>query len=777
LSAPDPTAPRAGSRELTLAELVASLRRRRTAIAAACLLGILVAAGFTISLWPTYVARARVRVVESSQMTGIAAQLASLPFAGLIGSSPSVAAEIEVVRSRPIVEAVIDPPGVSELAPDVGLDLTDVLVDLDRARMWRQVTRKLTSAPEPAGRLSVDVERWEFDAGFDRPLELRFEEGNRVRIAIDRLFDARPTTLAFTPGEPLEYEGATLRLAPEGELAGRSFLVGRRERAELIDLFLDRLAVRETAPGSSVLSIGYADVSAEHAAEVANAIVRAYMAQNQRRKSEAAGQTAGFLEAELERIHAELALAEERLQEFARESGDIVVPETARVLVQELIQADVNRAMARLEARTNAALLERLVAGEMSHLELAGLEATVLEGPDPATSMASLITARSALLSEYTEEWPDVKAIDARIAERTGTLEAALRQRVAGNDALVADLDGIVEKYGERLAGLPETQIELLRHRRSVESFGQIYGLILEELEKARIAESSAVPSVEVIEWAAPPRLRSKPAIKINLLVGALVGLVLGLGFALLRELARPLTTAAQAEEVLGACVLHAVPRARSRTPLVVRDHPGGPEAESYRALMPAVEHALRSSKKNTLAVAGARAGDGASRTAANLASALARAGRRVLLVDCDQEEGVVARWFDRPAADGLAAALEGEAAWSEAVQASGVEGLSLLVVSGEASTRDLAGSQRLPEFLREAASAYDVVLFDAPPVLERADASLIATAAGSVLLVCHSERLSEREAAEAAARVRRAGAEVLGVVFNGTRRTDAAVV
>lgn len=769
--------PRNGPSELGFEEVLAFLHRRWGLLTAAICAGVLAAGAVTLTLRPVYVAQARVRIVDVPSRSGFASFLADVPvgFGDLLGGGQSVATEIEMIRSRPIAASVIDPPGASSSTPDLGLGLLDRVEDLDRIRLWDVYARKFFGREEPQGSLRVEILRWDFGKEFEAPLRIHFEQRDVVRISIDRLFDSHPETARLEPGQSIVYRDAELLLKPEGDLTGRSFLVGRRARQNVIERFLRDLAVQETQRGSKVLAISFPDVDPRRAADIVNAVVRSYLTQNRQRQIEQAARSVEFLKPELERVRGDLQQAEEQLRAFGERAGDIALPETAVALIKELVEVDVEKAKLELGARSKEGLLEQVQEGKFSQQEVAGMEALFFEAYQPKVPLSELIARRSALLTDYTEEWPEVRQLSAEIEGRMSSIESLMKRDISRDQDLAAELEQVGVRYAEKLRELPEAQIELLRHKRSVETYGRIFTLLVGQIEESKVARASAIPTAEVLEWAVPPRLRVAPRLRLNLAVGAFLGLLLGAGFGLFRELARHLRDGRQIEHAFGAPILHVLPLAagKKHRPLVLRDRPQSALADAYRMLRTAFRHALDDLERPAAVFCGVRSEDGASLTVGNLAVALTGTGKRVLLVDVDPAAGLQAALFGVRGEQGLAQIASGACTWSEAILETSVARLDLLPAGrAGASSADLVASVQAMDWLKAALERYDVVLFDAPPILERSEAGALAAEVGAVVFVCRADQTPERTAIEAAARVHRTGAKVLGVVLYGTRRS-----
>jgi capsular exopolysaccharide synthesis family protein len=300
----------------------------------------------------------------------------------------------------------------------------------------------------------------------------------------------------------------------------------------------------------------------------------------------------------------------------------------------------------------------------------------------------------------------------------------------------------------------------------------------------------------------------SSPNLPLNLALGALAGLALGLGLAFLREQLDPgMRGRHQVERETGLSVLSMVPLVDRPGPVlefsaadypaagngaVVRTGSGGTRRlrraaekaislEAYRSLAVDLNFAPRSANGegsergfHSLAVTSATRGEGKTLTACNLALVHAAAGHRTLLVDTDVRAAGVARFFGFGSTDPGLSDVLGDRRYDvrsvrREVRIDGGESLTLLLagapVRNSASLFEGALFERMfQDFERE----YDLVVFDTPPLSLITDAAAIVASVEGVLVVVRSG-VTERETLEyTLQRIRRVNGNVLGVVLNG---------
>ncbi|MEU4161680.1 CpsD/CapB family tyrosine-protein kinase [Actinoplanes sp. NPDC026670] len=243
------------------------------------------------------------------------------------------------------------------------------------------------------------------------------------------------------------------------------------------------------------------------------------------------------------------------------------------------------------------------------------------------------------------------------------------------------------------------------------------------------------------------PYLPTAPTVRAlvpDLAAGLLAGLLLGAGTAFLRARTRgAIRDRDDYAALIGRPVLVTVPRhRRAEGPPIVLREPGSPAAESYRYLRSRLQSSLRPTGATTLLVTSPGDRQGRTTTAANLAVALARSGRSVVLVDADLRNPRLHHIFQTTVDHGLTTLLDGDATVSEVLERTPVPRLRLIPAGprGDEHT-DLLDSGQLGRVLRAVQKHADVIILDSPAVLSAADSIALAALSDHVLFVADFAR------------------------------------
>ena len=416
------------------------------------------------------------------------------------------------------------------------------------------------------------------------------------------------------------------------------------------------------------------------------------------------------------------------------------------------------------------------------------------------------------MLVNYTEQHPAVTNLDTLKRITIREMQAAL---IAQRDVIKTRITlqtTEVDTLERRFKQLPSLGIQLDELYRNVQIQGNLLENIEEQYQQSQIDQSEEVTEVSILQPALLPGFPINPATP-NAIAGvcALLGLIIGVVAAFIAEtLDTSIGTIEDVEEYLEVPVVGIIPQmdiesmqeameARTGTPvdiefverrlrLSTHFEPQSTLAESYRALRTNIQFANLEKGAKVICITSSSHQEGKSTTSANLAVTLAQAGNRVLLVDGDLRRPTINRIFGLEREPGITDVILGNYTWREVVRTvtdimvgslgmddimmtAGMDNLNIITCGVlPPNPAEITDSRRMTEFLQEAKEAYDVVIVDAPPVLQATDATVLGTKVDGVLLVYKIGNVSRSALRRAKLQLDNVGVTTLGVVINGLR-------
>jgi tyrosine-protein kinase Etk/Wzc len=395
--------------------------------------------------------------------------------------------------------------------------------------------------------------------------------------------------------------------------------------------------------------------------------------------------------------------------------------------------------------------------------------------------------AGRVLSSEYLAE--DPLAYSQELFTQILEVEIELESRKARQQILAK----IVSEYNAKLNALPDKSLMLARLERSSKVNENIFLMLKEKYEEAKIQEAGQIGMLRIVDPAYPATDPIKPKKKLNLLGGAFLGIFLGWGLALLKErLDTSLKTMEELEQ-LGHTVLANIPVIRGQnggrhraskhlteeqqakqiaSSLVTHFEPKSSVSEAYRTFRTNIQFAQLDKPVRTLLVTSAGPSEGKSTTISNLAITLAQQEIKTVLIDADLRKPVLHSVFGLNRDKGLTHYLMGKASLEQVIQPTGIESLNLISCGAlPPNPAELLGSQKLKSLLERLKSDYEMVLFDSPPVMAVTDAVVLSTFLDGVVLVVSSGQTHRDSLRYSTISLKNVGANLLGVVLNKIKR------
>jgi capsular exopolysaccharide synthesis family protein len=247
-------------------------------------------------------------------------------------------------------------------------------------------------------------------------------------------------------------------------------------------------------------------------------------------------------------------------------------------------------------------------------------------------------------------------------------------------------------------------------------------------------------------------------------------GLVVGLGFIILRELTSAKIRTADQLKQLGLTLLGTIvyDRGSANNPLVSQRGFSPVRAEEFKQVRTSLRFLQADERHKVFVVTSAIPGEGKSVTAANLAITLAASGSAVCLVEADLRKPSLSNYFDLEGAVGLTTVLAHDSDVDDALQPWGNDRLQILL-SGRIppNPSELLSSAHAQQVFATLRDRFDVVVIDCPPLLPVTDAAILARYFGGAVLVVGSGRVEARELRKAMETLKAAGTPVLGAILN----------
>lgn len=342
-------------------------------------------------------------------------------------------------------------------------------------------------------------------------------------------------------------------------------------------------------------------------------------------------------------------------------------------------------------------------------------------------------------------------------------------------------------KLNKRVSAMPETQQEVLRLSRDVDSGRAVYMQLLNRQQELSIAKSSAIGNVRIIDTAITQPKPVKPNKVLIILLGVVIGLLISVGLVLARVVLRKGIESPEQLEELGISVYASVPVSEEFAKRIERssklknknldeasvflaiENPADLAIESIRGLRTSLHFAMMEARNNVLMITGASPNAGKTFISSNLAEVISQTGKKVLFIDADLRKGYTHKLFNTDNNSGLSDILSGKTPIEVAVKNLPKIGFDF-ISRGMAppNPAELLMHKRFGELIDWANNHYDLVIVDTPPILAVTDAAVIGNYAGTTLLVARFEQNTAKEIEVSIKRFEQSGVNIKGCILNG---------
>ncbi|MFM7320042.1 MAG: polysaccharide biosynthesis tyrosine autokinase [Armatimonadota bacterium] len=344
-------------------------------------------------------------------------------------------------------------------------------------------------------------------------------------------------------------------------------------------------------------------------------------------------------------------------------------------------------------------------------------------------------------------------------------------QALEGRAATLAEALADATRRLDAIPGLESDYIRYDTEWRSAAERAKYWGDRKREIE-LRLQTAGQTQNVRDIERAIVPVVPFSPNRTQNLLLAAFIGLFVGLGLGLLRELLDDkIKSPDEARKALGIPSLGQVPLVEEAGLRLIRDiSTFSPLSESFRNLRTSLTFAAVGVEMRSLLITSSQPAEGKSTTAANLATTMADSfeGRKVILVDADLRRPSQDKLFRLERAPGLTEVLLGSHSLDDVLRPCGVDNVLVLPAGTlPPNPAELLGSSAMERLIAELESRADFVIFDSPPALAVADSLVLASRVDAALIVVAYGDTRKTMVRKAVEQVSKANRNVLGTVIN----------
>lgn len=531
--------------------------------------------------------------------------------------------------------------------------------------------------------------------------------------------------------------------------------------------------------GLDIVSIKTESPSPQEAALISNCYAEAYADYSMKYNRGHLTLNREFLEKQVQEKYNSLLQTEDKLTNFLRTENVVELNAQANSIINQLsgIEGSYNGALIDLQS-TNKALTD--IKSELDKYDPKSTDYFESKITDPyvselQTQIAKLEITRDLAKTgneEYLKNNKSLIETDKKIAELKKNLNEKLtvlmdgaksntpeelrslsnkyfETRILNNQNKIREglLKGYLNKYQEKFNKLPAQSIEYANLERERMANEKVYLMLLEKYQEALINEESQPNNVKIIDYGKVPKAPSKPNRFLIITIGLLIGLGLGYGFALLRNILDVSVKSPEDLENIGISLIGWVPtfmrepkagrHTHTEQELVLAYNSDSVPAEAFRTLRTRLQFSkLEPEPIKTILITSSIPREGKTIISSNLAASFALSSR-VLLLDCDFRKPRMHNIFNMKRYPGLCDYLFGTVTIEEAVRETAFPNLHIMTCGTiPTNPAELIASKHMQTFLNMMKPKYDYILIDSPPLATVTDAELLSSYVDGTVVV-----------------------------------------
>lgn len=553
----------------------------------------------------------------------------------------------------------------------------------------------------------------------------------------------------------------------------------------------------ESKKSSDLISLTTRAYDPQAAAKLANAIADTYFKHDLEQNNHAIRQAREYAEEKMAIAKKDLAKANFELSVFKRKTGlfapDVQLSKTAEHMAQLALDVDASKAQL-----ASAQKSTRMMKSQLATLHPDVVKETNLSSNPQYVSMLDRVDKlngeRASLLEEYTAESKEVRSIDGRIKQAEDELKRVARSVVSSTvharnpvrDSLlttyassVADMSALSARKAALVSELqsckasakelPERERGFEEHLQRATLLQKTYEMLSSKYYSLVLSEQATLPNGQLAASAQVPSGPAYPNTSRNTVLFLILGASLAVAAAFIAEgLDSLVRNEVTIEQITGSSTLSMIPLVSGSSPNLVKDRSDRALFESFRILRNNILYAPPAEQVKTLAVTSPGRGDGKTTTSVNLATSIALAGKRILLVDCDFRRPSLHKRLELSNEIGLSTVLQGKAELSDAIVETSQENLYFLPAGKSSSDAiEILGNKATAEVIKSVADQYDMVLVDCAPCVGLGDMPIISRIVDGVVLVVSLDYTQTPQLQMAVKGLMQTSTPLIGVVVN----------
>ena len=542
----------------------------------------------------------------------------------------------------------------------------------------------------------------------------------------------------------------------------------------------------EPVRNSRLVKIGVLNADPELAARIANTTANAFIASNIERKMDSSIYARQYLEEQIRQTKAKLEESERVINNYAKKNEILNLGDKGSAATQTFV--DFSAALGKAEQdRIKAETLYNQVRLDPESAPQAVTNEAIRAYK---VQRAQLEAEYARDLAIYKPDYPTMVQARAQIAELEGHIKKEVGNILNSVRAQYISARNAEEQLRTRVAStrsevltVQDRSVDMNLLSRELDSNRQVYDSLLQRLKEVSVTAGITTNNVSIVDEARVPLFPAQPNTKVNIGLGVMLGLFLGMLAALVREqLDDSVKNANEIEARYRLPLLGLIPFTRqvgvrnNAVAMLAHRDPRSIFAEAYRSMRTALQFRTAGGAPQCFMVTSCGKGEGKTTTALSLAINFAQLGHKVLLIDADMRKGGLHQMLQVSNERGLSTLLRSDRISEALIQETTIPNLAVITAGPvPPDPVELLMGPKLGLLLERAqAMGFQQIVIDGPPLLGIADAIVLGNQVQHIVFAVKAGGTRKDNIHDALRRLRNAGLVPMGIVLTHARKEHA---
>ncbi len=729
-------------KEFDLFRLVQPLRQHWKKVLLIWIIIVSITFVFVINKKPEFVSSGTLYISDTRGSGGTSNQLGTISdLLPEMGSSSDIESHKELLKGTDLVKNVISKLGLNaEIEGD-----PEYLVKRPVFWQWR-----LPHSNPPSYNQGLKVTQSYTEPDLFKPIEyhILFND-SRTFILIGQ----GDLTSSFRLGEPVRTKKGSFLLTYDGQkeiIKGSEFKIKINPPGLVVKSVLSAVSVKgggKVSQKNNLIHVSYGSGSPYTSQAFVDTLFQEFIAQSQTWATSVSRATLEFVETQEKEMRDELEKSSSVLSQFQKKSGIVSLEPQVQADLKRLVDYEVQLRNQQLKLFELKKLVESLNSGEPDQYLLTFAENPLIQ--NMGVKLTELSAQIASLQSQFQPGYPPLMQLRAEQKALLGELRSTLQNDLNMARINEEQMAKTVKEYKGKFEDLPEGSQFLTEYLRSTKVYEELFLFLLQEKQKAKIAEASTLSNIRIVDQADLPLRESSPKVPLIMMLAGIIGLFIACWAVIIPGLRKHWYGSVNEikahfpQPVLALLPPRPCPRQLPdrATPAILEQQPQSRYLESIRLLRTNLFHVMAGKKHQTIMVTSAMPGDGKTSIIANLGMSMIKSERveSVLLIDADMHNPSLHGVFGLPRSPGLADYLTGQAALEDIIHpvmiADGKQIDIIFAGPFPSAPIELIDTQAMQVLLNYAKCRYTFTLIDSTPYPMVTSAAILAGKVDRVLV------------------------------------------